>query len=395
MVKETGYYDVLGLKPDCTTEDVKKAYRKLALRYHPDKNPTEGEKFKEISKAYEVLSNPEKRRIYDQGGEQGLQEGLGPEGFSSPFDIFDLFFGNPFGGGRAGHSRERRVKDIIHQLSVPLEELYNGAVRKLALQRNVICDKCQGRGGKKGSVEKCPKCRGTGTFIEIQQIGPGMLQQIQTMCPECHGTGERISSKDRCPKCNGKKTVRERKVIEVHIDKGMVDGQKISFRGEGDQEPGIQTGDIIIIVDEREHEKFKRIRSDLIMKMELELVESLCGFQRVIRTLDERDLLITVVPGDVTKHGEVKCILNEGMPLYRNPYEKGRLIIKFFVNFPNTLRAEVCSKLEDHLPPRPRTTVPPNAEECTLEEYDPTVSRRHYDDDEEGGRPGTIQCAAQ
>merc|ERR1719495_874646 len=158
--------------------------------------------------AYEILSNPEKRRLYDQAGEQGIKEGgSGGGGFSSnPMDIFDMFFGggDPFGrgGGRRG---PRRTKNLVHQLSVSLEDMYNGTVRKLALQKNVICDSCDGVGGKAGAVQKCPNCRGTGMQVRIQQLGPGMMQQIQSMCHECNGNGERIDPKLRCKKCNGKK----------------------------------------------------------------------------------------------------------------------------------------------------------------------------------------------
>ena len=147
MEKETKFYDLLGVKPGASDSDLKKAYRKLALQYHPDKNssPEAGEKFKEISMAYECLSNPEKRRIYDQHGEQGIKEGGGGgPGFSSPMDIFDMFFG---GGGGFGGPRQRgprRTKNIMHQLSVSLEDMYNGTTRKLALQKNVICDSCEG-----------------------------------------------------------------------------------------------------------------------------------------------------------------------------------------------------------------------------------------------------------
>uniref|UniRef100_A0A667GNM3 CR-type domain-containing protein n=1 Tax=Lynx canadensis TaxID=61383 RepID=A0A667GNM3_LYNCA len=138
-------------------------------------------------------------------------------------DIFDMFLG---GGGRM--QRERRGKNVVHQFSVTLEDLYNGATRKLALQKNVICNKCEGRGGKKGAVECCPNCRGTGMQIRIHQIGPGMVQQIQSVCMECHGHGERINPKDRCKSCNGRKIVQEKKILEVHIDKGMKDDHLVN-----------------------------------------------------------------------------------------------------------------------------------------------------------------------
>ncbi|KAK9879073.1 hypothetical protein WA026_003887 [Henosepilachna vigintioctopunctata] len=397
MVKETKFYDILGVKPGCSQDDLKKAYRKLALKYHPDKNPNEGERFKLISQAYEVLSDPEKKRIYDQGGEQALKEGGGGGGFSSPMDLFDMFFG---GGGGRGRRRERRGKDVVHQLSVTLEELYKGAVRKLALQKNVICDKCEGRGGKKGAVEQCPTCQGRGMQVQIQQIRPGMIQQIQSVCSECRGQGERINPKDRCKQCQGKKVVRDRKILEVNIDKGMVDGQKIVFNGEGDQEPELEPGDIIIVLDEREHPVFKRSGNDLILRLEILLVEALCGFQKVIRTLDDRDLVITSLPGEVIKHGDVKCILNEGMPQYKDPFESGRLVVQFWVQFPDSLPPEIIPALEQALPPREEIMIPDQAEEVTLLPFDPEQEARRrsqrnaYDEDEEmGGSGQRVQCA--
>ncbi|XP_029033210.1 dnaJ heat shock protein family (Hsp40) member A4-like [Osmia lignaria lignaria] len=396
MVKETTYYDVLGVKPGCTQEDLKKAYRKLALKFHPDKNPNEGERFKQISQSYEVLSNPEKRRIYDQGGEQALKEGGGGGNvFSSPMDIFDMFFGGGF--GRGNRRRERKGQDVIHQLSVSLEELYKGTVRKLALQKNVICDKCEGIGGKKGSVEQCSTCHGSGLQVQVHQLGPGMLQHMQTMCADCKGQGERINPRDRCKQCGGKKTIRERKILEVHVDPGMVDGQKIIFSGEGDQEPDYEPGDIVILLEEKEHEVFKRTRNDLIMRMHLELVEALCGFQKVIRTLDGRDLVITSYPGQVIKHGDFKCILNEGMPVYKDPFTHGRLIIQFVVDFPKTIDAAVIPTLEQCLPPREEVIIPEGAEECQLTDLDPEQEARRrdqrqaYEEDESG--PSRVQCA--
>jgi len=401
MVKETKYYDLLCVKPNCTADELKKAYRKLALKYHPDKNPNEGEKFKLISQAYEVLSTPEKRRIYDEGGEQAVKEGgVSSGGGHSPMDIFDMFFG---GGGGGRGRRERKGKDVIHQLSVTLDEMYNGSVRKLSLQKNVVCSACEGYGGKKGSVERCTNCRGSGMQVRIQQIGPGMVQQIQSICHECQGNGESISAKDRCKTCVGKKVIRERKVLEVHIDKGMVDGQKIMFGGEGDQEPGLEAGDIVIVLDEKEHAVFKRSSDNLIMRLELSLVEALCGFKKTIRTLDERDLVVTSLPGEVIKHDDIKCILNEGMPHYRNPFEKGRLIIQFSVVFPQKLPVENIPGLETMLPPRPEVMITDQAEEVVLMDFNQDSEARrqrehreaYEDDDGHGHGPRGVQCATQ
>lgn len=272
--------------------------------------------------------------------------------------LLSLFFPN--------RPRERRGKDLVHPMAVTLEELYNGAVRKLALQKSIICDKCEGRGGKKGSIEKCQTCRGNGVEVKIHMIGRGMAQQIEQICSHCQGQGEIIAAKDRCKTCNGKKTVRDRKILEVHVEKGMRDGQKIVFSGEGDQDPDLQPGDIVIVLEEQEHSVFKRSKNDLIMRMPLQLVESLCGFQKVIKTLDNRDLVVTNLPGEVVKHDSFKCIPGEGMPQYKNPFEKGRLIVQFQIIFPSTIPPNVVAELEKCLPPRAVVEIPMDAEECNL-----------------------------
>lgn len=411
MVKETKFYDVLGVSPGADDNALKKAYRKLAMKYHPDKNPEAGDKFKEISMAYEILSNPEKRKLYDNHGEQGIKEGGGGGGGmgANPMDIFDMFFGggggDPFGRGR--QRGPRRTKNLMHQLSVSLEDMYNGSVRKLALQKNVICDGCDGIGGKAGAVQKCPNCRGTGMQVRIQQLGPGMMQQIQSMCGECHGEGERVDPKLRCKKCNGKKVNRERKILEVSVDKGMEDGQKVTFSGEGDQEPGLEPGDIIIVLDEKAHPLYKRNGQDLIMKMDISLTEALTGLKKAIQTLDERTLVIQTVKGEVIKTGDLKMVRGEGMPQYRNPFEKGRLIIQFNVIFPASLEPSVAEALAGILPPADEPILPDEVDEVDLYEFDPETDRQQhrgghghqYEDDEEGhhGHPGGpgVQCATQ
>jgi len=297
--------------------------------------------------------------------------------------------------------KENKSKDVIHQLSVSLEDLYNGTTRKLALQKNVICEKCEGRGGKAGAVSKCTTCKGTGSQVLLNQLGAGMYQQIHTTCRECDGQGEKINAKDMCKTCNGKKIVHERKILEVHIDKGMEDGQKISFSGEGDQSPGLEPGDIIIILEEKEHATFKRKDMDLFVKIDINLNEALCGFKKTIKTLDNRMLVISALPGEFIKPNDVKCVLNEGMPMYKSPYEKGRLVITFNVKFPEPGQIDLkkISELEKILPPKAKIDIPKDAEELTLVDLDPAYERSRrqdaYADDDMQGGPKRVQCANQ
>jgi DnaJ family protein A protein 1 len=316
-------------------------------------------------------------------------------------DIFDMFFG---GGGRS--RGPRRGKDAVYQLSVKLEELYNGATRKLSITRNTICPKCDGRGGKAGAVQQCRACRGTGIQTHVRQLGIGYVQQIQSTCSVCHGEREIIDPKDCCKTCEGKKVVREKKVIEVPIDKGMADGESIKFSGEGDKEPGLEPGDVIVVVDEQPHERFVHRRMDLIHTMSLTLSEALCGFTRTIDTLDNRTLLLTSKPGEVFTSAEYRSIEGEGMPRYKSPFEKGRLIIKFQVIFPpsNFLPPAKLDQLRDLLPPPAQIDeIPADAEEVVLHPFDPERDAQQqqgrrgeaYEDDDgaESSNP-RVQCAS-
>ncbi|EGF82986.1 hypothetical protein BATDEDRAFT_15261 [Batrachochytrium dendrobatidis JAM81] len=407
MVKDTKYYDMLEVSPDASENDLKKAYRKLALKFHPDKNPDAGDKFKEISHAYEVLSDSQKRSVYDQYGEEGLSgEGHGHHGMS-PEDLFSQLFGGGGGifgggGGRRGPSGPRKGKDMAHALKVSLEDLYKGKTTKLALQKQVLCSGCDGKGGKEGAVKTCPGCNGRGFRVVMRQLGP-MIQQMQQTCSECEGACEIIRDKDRCKTCVGKKVATERKILEVFIDKGMQDGQKITFAGEGDQSPGVIPGDVIIVIEEKPHSSFKRKGSDLYYEAKIDLLTALAGGQFSIPHLDDRVLLVNILPGEVIKPGETKVINNEGMPTYKRPYDKGSLFITFEIVFPsaNWTDAQHMKQLESILPPR--QSLPSfgtsEVEEVVLSTVDPMRQNRPQsnamdEDDEQAGGP-SVQCQQQ
>ena len=208
-----------------------------------------------------------------------------------------------FGGGGSSRQGPRKSKDLVHRVNVTLEELYRGKTTKLALTRNIICGKCGGKGGKDGAVKSCGTCSGRGIRVTLRQMGP-MIQQIQQPCDECSGTGEVINLKDRCKTCNGRKTVSEKKMLEVHIDKGMKGGQTITFRGESDQAPGVTPGDVVIMIEEKPHERFQRKENDLITEVEIDLLSALAGGAFAIRHLDDRALVVNILAGEIIHDGK-------------------------------------------------------------------------------------------
>eukprot|EP00904_Undaria_pinnatifida_P001334 jgi/Undpi1/11200/HiC_scaffold_30.g13498.m1 len=369
-VDTTELYQILDIEKEASENDIKKAYRKLALKNHPDKGG-DPEVFKEITMAYEVLSDPDKRKLYDKYGKEGV-EGEGAGGGQTPEDIFSMFFG----GGAKSRGGPRKGEDDRHKLKVALEDLYNGKTCRLAVTRNKV---------------------------QFRQIGPGMVQQLQSACSSCRGEGKVINERDKCKACGAKKVVTERKVLEVHITKGMRNGQKITFGGEADEAPGVIPGDIIFIVEEKEHPVFRRKGADLVIEKNLTLVESLCGFDFSITHMDKRSLRVKSNPGQVTKHDDVFMLDGEGMPTVGNPFVKGRLFVIFKVTFPDALPPAAVEVLEKVLPPRPETEYDGDEEEPMLERVDlSTFGQTHQhdmnmnggSDDERAGGPGDqrVQC---
>lgn len=224
MVKETGFYDILGCKPDCTNDEIKKGIQTYCIKIS-SRQKSKGEKFKQISMAYATLSDPEKRAIYDEGGEAAIKKGGSGAQPLSNFCFFNRFF-----------LIKTQKTHTSRQGLVTSDGCNFRAVPKLALQKSIICDKCNSRGSKKGgSVDKCTTCRGTGVETKVQRLGTGFVQQFEQVCSLCHGQDEVISEKDHCNQCHGKKTIRDRTIIEENLNLNIQDRHKIEFSGEGDQ----------------------------------------------------------------------------------------------------------------------------------------------------------------
>jgi len=406
----TKLYDILGVAPDSNEATIKKAYLKLARQYHPDKNPEGAEKFKEIQLAYEILSDAEKKEVYDKYGEEGLKEGFGGPGFDHE-DLFS-FFGFPFGGSRRGGGppRKRKGKDVMTAYPVSLEDLYLGKETKFQLDKTVLCPTCKGKGSSKpNSVTKCQGCDGTGITVTMRPLGFGMMQQLQERCRQCGGEGEVIKSKDRCKKCQGNKIVDEAKILDVFIDKGMQHGQKLVFKEEGDQQPDVIPGDVILVLQQKEHPIFKREGDDLIIEKKITLLEALCGFKFTITQLDGRVLAVKSKEKEIIRPGDIKSVEREGMPQHKNPTVKGDLLIKFDIEFPpdGSISSAAIKALSQSLPKPKDVFISPEAEECFVSSRNAQVNgqgrrrgREAYDEggssDEEGGPGGGgVACHQQ
>jgi len=311
------------------------------MKYHPDKNPGNKEaeeKFKEISEAYEILSDETKRKAYDLGGKEGLDH-QGGYGHVDPMSLFEeLFSGGFFGGGfgfeglfgRRDSNQRKRMQVAVR---CTLEELYAGAVKKTKVTRNVTCKTCNGTGAKgRARKQTCYSCNGNGVRITRTNFG-FLTQAVQTTCPECNGMGTTISEKDKCETCDGSQMVEETKTIEIKVKPGMEQNDYIVYEGD----TGKKEAEIIFVILEQEHDLFYREGHHLLMKYNLSLVEALCGYELSIRQLNGETLLVKSRKDEIVKPGSVREIPGEGMPTKEEPKRRGNLYIQLDVDFPENI----------------------------------------------------------
>jgi len=331
------YYEMLGVSRDASPQKIKRAYRELSLKWHPDKNPGNQEaskKFMDIGNAYEVLSDESKRRIYDQYGEEGLKQGgSGGAQFRNPFDIFSSFgFGQ-----QQGQQEQKKGVNIEIPLEVSLKDLYLGQELKVAHKKQVLCPKCRGTGAKDpDDVYVCPECKGSGTKIYTQQLGPGFMTQTQRTCDKCGGKGKIV--KTTCPFCQGKKVSVDEDTFTITVERGMPDGHQIVFEQEADESPEVTPGDVIFKIKTMPHKRFERRGNDLHMKMTISLLEALVGFSKNIKHLDGHEVIVK--RDEVTKPGEIINIEGEGMPHHNYSSQSGNLYIEFIIKMPAKLTEE-------------------------------------------------------
>lgn len=359
------YYDILGVAKGAAADEIKKAYRKLAIKYHPDKNPDDKaaeEKFKEAAEAYEVLSNPEKKQRYDQFGHAGAQGGFGggyggggmnmDDIFSQFGDIFGGGGGSPFdsffgGGGQSsrGGRRVQRGTNLRIKVKLSLEEIANGVEKKIKVNKQVVCSTCDGTGAKdKNSFQTCKTCGGSGAVRRVTNTILGQMQTTST-CPTCNGEGTTISAK--CGTCHGDGVTRGEETISINIPAGVSEGMQLSMSGKGNAAPrGGVPGDLIILVEEIPHESLKREGINVIYDLHVSFVDATLGASIEVPTIDGK-ARIKLDPG--TQGGKILRLKGKGIPEV-NSYHKGDQLVQVNIWTPKILNneeRELLEKLKD------------------------------------------------
>ena len=350
MADKRDYYEVLGVSKSATPEELKKAYRKLALQYHPDRNPGDKEaeeKFKEAAEAYEVLSNPEKRQRYDQFGFAGMSGagGYGGQGMSMD-DIFsqfgDLFadfglgsfFSGGFGGSRSGGLARERGSNIRVKVKMNLQEIEKGVKKKIKVNKYVTCDHCHGSGSENGETETCPTCKGRG---QVYRTVSSLFGQMQTAsaCPNCGGTGKVI--KNKCTHCHGDGIVKGEEIIEIDIPAGVSEGMQLTLRGKGGAGPhnGV-SGDLYVLIEEEPHPDFDRDGSNLIYNLFISVTDAILGTDAEVPTVSGK-VRVKIAPG--TQSGKILRLRGKGLPNV-NSYGTGDLLVNVNVWIPKKVSKE-------------------------------------------------------
>ena len=343
------YYDVLGVARNATKDDIKKAYRKLAHEFHPDKKGGNEQKFKELNEAYQVLSSDEKRAQYDRFGRPGADGGNASGGWDfggfrgfedvDVGDIFETFFGGRGGFGGAG-ARTRRGRDISIDVEIPFAESIFGTERRVLIRKRATCEECSGTGAARGSAQAtCSKCHGSGTIRDTRKSVFGTFTQV-IECAHCAGRGKVPEKK--CPTCHGEQVVTKSEEIHIVIPAGIENGEVIRMAEKGEAAAGAETGDLYAKVRVLPHNTFRRSRSDLLMKLELPLSEALLGGSRDIEALDG-SIKIKIPQG--VSEGEILKVVGKGVP--REDGARGDLLIEVKIKMPRKITPALKALIED------------------------------------------------
>lgn len=347
--KKRDFYEVLGVSKTASDSEIKKAYRQRAMATHPDKGGNK-EEFAAVSEAYEVLSTPEKRQMYDRYGADAATSAGGPGGFPggrSAEDIFQDFFRNMGGGGfGGGGGGPAQVEDIDVKLTLTLEDVYNGAAKSVHVRRPASCGECKGEGTKQpGQKRQCTKCNGSGRVVQRVSLGPGMVQQVVNACNACDGSGQTIRHEDRCTKCRGEGFVTNSDTVSINVPAGLPEGAVVVMQGAGGTKPGMQPGNLNVHLEILPHRQFKRRGDDLILERNVSLVEALTGLHLRVTMPDGRTIVVASEEGKPLKHDGVIAVMQEGLPKYQRP-GRGHLYVVTKIVMPSNLTPDQKSGLE-------------------------------------------------
>ena len=353
------YYEILGVTKSSSADEIKKSYRKIAMEFHPDRNPGNKEaeeKFKEAAEAYEILSSPDKKAQYDRFGHAGMgnQGGFGGQGgpggmrmediFQNFGDIFgnDMFgsmFGNQGGGGRRQGTRGANLRI---KLKMDFTEIANGANKKIKVKKHIICQPCSGTGAKdKGGIQTCSTCHGSGQVRKVTSTFLGQMQTVTT-CPTCNGEGSMITQK--CTNCKGEGRVYGEETLSLDIPAGVQDGMQLSMSGRGNAgERGGPPGDLLLLVEEEKHEFLTRHELDVVYQLHISFPEAVLGLQAEVPTIDGK-AKIKIPAG--TQSGKIFRLKGKGFPAFQSSYEKGDELIEVNVWSPQHLTHEEKDMLE-------------------------------------------------
>ncbi|HRO42565.1 MAG TPA: molecular chaperone DnaJ [Flavipsychrobacter sp.] len=365
------YYEVLGVSKSASADEIKKSYRKIALQFHPDRNPGDKEaeeKFKEAAEAYDVLSNPEKKAQYDRFGHAGMSGAGGQGGFGGGMRMEDIFqnFGDVFGddvfgsffggGGRQGGRRQgTRGANLRVKLKMDYSEIANGANKKIKVKKYVSCDTCSGSGAKdKNAVQTCGTCGGNGQVRRVTNTFLGQMQTVTT-CPNCNGEGTQITSK--CGNCKGEGRVYGDETLSLDIPAGVQEGMQLSMGGKGNAgERGGPPGDLLILIEEEKHPSLKRHDLDIVYQLHVSFPEAVLGTQVEVPTIDGK-AKIKIPAG--TQSGKIFRLKGKGFPAFQS-YEKGDELVEVNIWSPQNLSNEEKEMLEK-LKDSPNFVPGPNA----------------------------------
>jgi DnaJ-class molecular chaperone len=375
------YYRILNVNKDATESDIKKSYRKLAMKCHPDKNPNNEEaenKFKKIAEAYEVLSDTEKRKLYDQFGKDGLEMGGGPN--INPMDIFQNFFGNNF-----NHNQQNKVDPIIKEVYLSIQDLYTGIEQTINIEKKVIVDN-KGNVNYKDSIKMCNNCQGTGYVNVVRQIGP-MISQMRAPCGNCKSKGYLINKHYR------EKNIKQE--IKINIPRGMKQDEHIVIENEGNVnlQNIDETGDVVIVIKEFQHTHFIRKNNDLIFHKKISIFEALAGIHFYIENLNNEILEINIK--EIINNETVKIIPEQGMPL-KNKNTYGNIVILFKIEYPNSITDQEKKYIKDNF----KRFFKTQHQKGNIKKIDVIDSNnqnvyQQESDDEENEENQNIQCAQQ